>query len=134
MLVKERFKALVFAVSLLTIGLVGNFPPNLFENAEAHHGSIQQWSVTWIQSETVKSKYKGKVWKSCPYSCGDKRLADKYEVTKADFKITRNYLNDGHSTRYMENKTELSGTRRVSTKYLYWNHYKTNSLNCHNGN
>ena len=34
MSVKERFKTLVFAVSLLTIGLVGNFPPLLFE-AEA---------------------------------------------------------------------------------------------------
>lgn len=34
--VKERIKALVFTVSLLIIGLVGNFSPLLFENAEAH--------------------------------------------------------------------------------------------------
>ena len=32
---KERFKALVFVISLLTIGHVGNFYPLLLENAEA---------------------------------------------------------------------------------------------------
>ena len=43
MSVKERFKTLVFAVSLLTIGLVGNFPPLLFE-AEA--GADKKIKVT----------------------------------------------------------------------------------------
>ena len=119
---KERLKARLFVVSLLTIGLFGNFHLLLFEDADAHGGSIRQWSVTWTEEGVIESVDKGSTVTSCPY-CGKSRFARKYEVTVADFEITRNYLYDGNTTRYIENKRELPGTRRIKYAYIYADHY-----------
>ena len=122
MSVKERFKTLVFAVSLLTIGHVGNFHPFLFDNADAQGGSIRQWSVTWIEYDRVLTSVdKGTTIVSCPY-CSNSRLARKYEATVADFQITRNYLYDGNTTRYMQSERKLPGTQHLKNFYLYFDH------------
>lgn len=127
---KERVKAVLFVVSLLTIGHVGNFHPLLLENAEAHGGSIRQWSVTWTEYDRVlKSVDKGMTITSCPY-CSKRRLARRYEGTVADFKITRNYLYDGNTTRYMQSERKLPGTQHLKNFYLYYDHVGGSGSEC----
>ena len=62
---KERFKGLVFAVSLLTIGHVGNFHPLLFENAEAHH----QYTRTSIRTGVYGYDFVGSDWDDICFTC-----------------------------------------------------------------
>lgn len=76
MLTRTRFKALVFTVSLLTIGLLGNFHPLLVNEVESHDGAhaMKKEKVT-SESSTTRLRY---VNKPCPY-CGKLRLYTKYE-------------------------------------------------------
>ena len=127
---KERVKAVLFVVSLLTIGHIGNFPPFLFENADAQGGSVQQWSVTWTEYDRVLSSVdRGMTIKSCPY-CGNSRLARRYEATVADFEITRNCLNDGIRTMCMQSERQLPGTQHLSNFYEYFDHLHGSGSEC----
>ena len=133
---KERFKALAFTASLLTVGHVGNFFPLLVDEAGAHGGQIQQWTVEEFRPQLfVKSKDAGWSWKNCPHQCGDKRRTNQYDRTYADFMVTVCYLDDGHEVYWQDGEArELPGTRTVKPINFYYQHYKTNSLDCHNGN
>lgn len=53
--INRRLKRALLVVGVLAVvfGMYGAFQ---VREADAHHGSIQQWSVTWTESRIVESK------------------------------------------------------------------------------
>ena len=118
MSVKERFKALVFVVSLLAIGHVGNFHSFLFENADAHGGRIRQWTTTHTVTRTVGREDAGTVVGTCSH-CGSFVTGRKYYRLLQDFTFTTCYFDDGHEV-YWENCGITSGSVRRGSAFYKW--------------
>ncbi len=114
--IKGRLKvSLLVVVSLLTIGLVGNFCPLLFENADAHPHTVIQSTVTSTYTARYSYRYVGWGYDygACfRCNCGVKYT--EYKEIDKDYQLTWCYLDDGHEV-YMElcgGPTWVAGTEK----------------------
>ena len=124
---KERFKMLMFAVSLLTIGHVGTFHPLLFENAEAHH----EFTRTSIRTGVYDRDYLGSGWdaNAC-FECSCSVKYRKYKQKLRDFRLTQYCVVTGNVTYCEPISAEwIYGTERDGdTVYYYdWSTHRHHS-------
>ena len=127
MSVKERFKMLTFAVTLLTIGHVGNFHPLLFENAEAHH----QYTVTEILTGVYDHEFLGSGWATdiC-FECSCAVEYVKYKQKLRDYRLTSYCVVSGSFTYCEPISAEwIYGTEKdgETVKYFIWYSHRHHS-------
>ena len=118
---KGRLKvALLVVVSLLTIGLVGNFHPLLLENAEAHGGRIRQWTETRTGTAVYSWKKVRDIYGTCS-QCSCYVYGEKRQDILKDYTVTACYFDDGHYV-YWEPCTGgwVSGTEKDGSTYNSW--------------
>ena len=129
---KERFKAGLFVISLLTIGHVGNFYPLLLENADAHPHTVIQSTVvqiiTLLEMTVIEDNYStscdrikwtGELPFIYQVRCSGTITGTKYTDYVMDYEYTIYYLDDGHEV-YWEpgGSKELPETYRSSGSYV----------------
>ncbi len=127
---KERFKMLMFAVSLLTIGHVGNFHPLLFENAEAHH----QYTLTEILTGVYGYDYLGSGWDDICFSCSCDVEYDKWKEKLRDYRLTSDCVVAGGFTYCEPVSSEwIYGTERDGDTVYYYDWSTHEHHNCYYG-